>query len=72
MKIFYFFQVLVIGDSIVRGIAGHQFDVRTFPGITSEKLLNEVVHNNLSTTFQIYYFIPLHRDFEVGIVKFFG
>ena len=43
VKIFYYFQVLVIGDSIVRGIKWERFDIKTFPGITTEKLLKKVV-----------------------------
>ena len=57
---FYYFQVLVIGDSIVRGIKWQRFDIKTFPGITTEKLLNKVVlSTNTMNHFRNYMHIVL-------------
>ena len=39
---FVYTQVLIIGDSITRGISWKGFEVEPYPGITAEKLRNKV------------------------------
>ena len=40
----FFLQILVVGDSIVRGLDWDGFDVRTFPGYTAERIRNQVIY----------------------------
>ena len=52
-------QVLIVGDSITRGLSGQGFDVRTFPGITAEKLCNEVIIYSISVLIKLFPICPL-------------
>ena len=45
---YYFLQILVVGDSITRGLDWNGFEVRTFPGYTAERLHSQVMIHRLN------------------------
>ena len=50
---FFNLQVLVIGDSLIRNLPRSDFDVRSFPGYTAKKILDQVMMNLFSLYFSL-------------------